>query len=50
MTRITAIEPGIEGPLVALLDTVGRTSDAMVAIGPDLRVIAWNEAATEHLS
>jgi DNA-binding CsgD family transcriptional regulator len=46
MTGITAIEPGIEGQLASLLDVLGRTSDAMVAIGPDLRVIAWNEAAT----
>ncbi len=46
MAGVTAIEPGIEGSLVELLDVLGRTSDAMVAIGPDLRVIAWNDAAT----
>jgi len=49
MAGITAIEPGIEGSLVALLDVMGRTADAMVAIGPDLRVIAWNDAATKLL-
>ncbi|VAW00846.1 hypothetical protein MNBD_ACTINO01-11 [hydrothermal vent metagenome] len=49
MASVTAIDPGIEGSLVALLDVMGRTSDAMVAIGPNLRVIAWNDAATELL-
>ncbi len=49
MASVTAIEPGIEGSLVALLDVMGRTADAMVAIGPDLRVIAWNDAATDLL-
>ena len=49
MANVTAIEPGIEGSLAALLDVMGRTADAMVAIGPDLRVIAWNDAATELL-
>ncbi|MCL1599823.1 MAG: LuxR C-terminal-related transcriptional regulator [Actinomycetia bacterium] len=49
MASVTAIEPGIEGSLVSLLDVMGRTADAMVAIGPDLRVIAWNDAATELL-
>ncbi len=49
MASVTAIDPGIEGSLVALLDVMGRTADAMVAIGSDLRVIAWNDAATELL-
>lgn len=49
MASVTAIEPGIGGSLVDLLDVIGRTSDAMVAVGPDLRVIAWNDAATELL-
>ncbi len=49
MASVTAIDSGIEGSLVALLDVMGRTADAMVAIGPDLRVIAWNDAATELL-
>jgi len=49
MASITAIEPGIEGSLVELLDVLGRTTDAMVAIGPDLRIIAWNDAATNLL-
>lgn len=49
MASITAIEPGIEGSLVQLLDVIGRTSDAMVAIGPDLRIVAWNDAATDLL-
>jgi PAS domain S-box-containing protein len=29
-----------------LLSTLGRTSDAMVAVGPDARIVAWNDAAT----
>jgi PAS domain S-box-containing protein len=49
MPSVTAIEPGIEGSLVDLLDVIGRTTDAMVAVGPDLRVVAWNDAATELL-
>ncbi len=49
MASVTAIEPGIEGSLVTLLDVMGRTTDAMVAIGPHLRVIAWNDAATDLL-
>jgi len=49
MAGVTAIEPGLEGSLVDLLDVIGRTTDAMVAVGPDLRVIAWNDAATDLL-
>ena len=30
-----------------LLDTLGRTGDAMIAIDGNLRVLAWNRAATE---
>ncbi len=30
-----------------LLDALGRTGDAMIAIDGDLRVIGWNPAATE---
>jgi len=33
--------------LTDLLDSLGRSSDAMVAIGPDLRIVAWNDAATK---
>jgi len=30
-----------------LLATLGRTSDAMVAVGPDMRIVGWNDGATE---
>lgn len=49
MTRTTATEPGLEANLADLLDTLGRTSDAMVAIDSDLNVIGWNESATTLL-
>jgi len=32
--------------LADLHDSLGRTSDAMIAIGPDLRIVGWNDAAT----
>ncbi len=37
----------VTGP--ELLDVLGRTSDAMVAIDSDLRIVGWNEAATTLL-
>ena len=49
MTTVTAIEPGVGGALAELLDVLGRTADAMLAIDGDFRIIAWNEAATELL-
>lgn len=30
-----------------LLTTLGRTTDAMIAIDDDLRIVGWNDAATE---
>ncbi len=35
--------------LSELIDTLGRTSDAMVAIGPDLTIVGWNDAAEDLL-
>ena len=49
MTSVTAIEPQVGGLLADLLDVLGRTSDAMLAIDAEFRIIAWNEAATELL-
>lgn len=49
MTSITAIDPHVEGSLAELLDVLGRTGDAMVAIGSSFGIIAWNDAATELL-
>lgn len=37
----------VDQPLADLLTTLGRTSDAMIAVGADLTIVAWNEAATE---
>ena len=37
----------VDRPLADLLTTLGRTSDAMIAVGADLTIVAWNEAATE---
>jgi PAS domain S-box-containing protein len=49
MTSMTALAPGIDGSLAELLDVLGRTTDAMLAIDEDFRIIAWNDAATELL-
>jgi len=49
MTSVTAIEARVGGLLADLLDVLGRTADAMVAIDGEFRIIAWNEAATELL-
>jgi len=37
----------VDQSLADLLATLGRTSDAMVAVGADMTIIAWNDAATE---
>ncbi|MCP5070959.1 MAG: PAS domain S-box protein [bacterium] len=49
MNSVTAIMPGVGGSLAELLDVLGRTADAMVAIDGEFRIIAWNDAATELL-
>ncbi|MCH8992345.1 MAG: PAS domain S-box protein [Acidobacteria bacterium] len=49
MTSMTALAPGIDGSLAELLDVLARTTDAMLAIDGDFRIIAWNDAATELL-
>ncbi len=49
MGAVTTIKPGIGGDLADLLDVLGRTSDAMVAIDGDFGIIAWNNAATKLL-
>ncbi|MDK1038743.1 MAG: LuxR C-terminal-related transcriptional regulator [Actinomycetota bacterium] len=49
MTGITAIDPHVQGSLADLLDVLGRTGDAMVAINGSFGIIAWNDAATELL-
>jgi PAS domain S-box-containing protein len=49
MTDITAIDSHVEGSLAELLDVLGRTGDAMVAINGSFGIIAWNDAATELL-
>jgi len=49
MTEITAMDPHLQGSLAELLDVLGRTGDAMVAIDGSFGIIAWNDAATELL-
>lgn len=49
MTNTTASEPALEASLTELLEILGRTSDAMVAIDPELNIIGWNEPATALL-
>ncbi len=49
MADVTAVDAGVEGPLSDLLDVIGRTTDAMVAIDGDRRIIGWNQAATKLL-
>ncbi len=49
MTSVTAIEPRVGGILADLLDVLGRTGDAMLAIDGEFSIIAWNGAATELL-
>ncbi len=49
MSSVTTVDPGLGDPLTELLDILGRTTDAMVAIDGDLRIIAWNDAATTLL-
>ncbi len=49
MTSGTVFAPDVDGPLAELLDVLGRTTDAMVAIDADYRIIGWNPAATALL-
>jgi len=49
MAGFTTIDPQVQGPLAELLEVLGRTGDAMVAIDGSFGIIAWNEAATELL-
>ena len=49
MNHVTAIKSGTGSALAELLDVVGRTSDAMVAIDAEFNIIGWNDAATDLL-
>lgn len=40
-------DPEVDQLLDDLLATLGRTSDAMMAVGTDMRIVAWNEAAAD---
>ncbi len=44
---ITVETTAVSRQLRDLLTTLGQTTDAMVAVGPDMTIIGWNEAATE---
>lgn len=48
MTASPEVETAEVDQLLAdLLATLGRTSDAMIAVGADMTIVAWNDAATE---
>lgn len=49
MAEVTAIDRNVGEPLTGMLNVLGRTDDAMIAINGDMRIIAWNEAATRLL-
>ena len=49
MPSVTTIQSGVSEPVADLLDVLGRTADAMLAIDGEFRIIAWNEAATALL-
>lgn len=49
MAGVTTIKTGIGESVAELLDVLGRTTDAMLAIDGAFRIIAWNDAATELL-
>jgi DNA-binding CsgD family transcriptional regulator len=43
MVETTSVDPKLRDLLTAL----GQTTDAMIAVGADLTIIGWNQAATE---
>jgi len=47
MPGATTANSGVDGTLADVLSILGRTGDAMVAVGPSLEIIAWNDAATD---
>ncbi len=49
MSTLTTIDDGLGDSLADLLRTLGRTDDALVAVGVDMEIIGWNRAATELL-
>ncbi len=38
---------GVDQRLTDLFDILGRSADAMVAIGADMTIVGWNQAAVE---
>ncbi len=44
-----AVDTWLRGAVAELLEVLGRTTDGMVAIDPDMRVVGWNRAATDLL-
>lgn len=42
----TVATTAVSRQLRDLLTTLGQTTDAMIAVGPDMTIIGWNEAAT----
>lgn len=46
---MVALAEGLGAEVAGLLEVLARTTDGMVAIDPRLRVVGWNEAATDLL-
>ncbi|MCP4961408.1 MAG: PAS domain-containing protein, partial [Actinomycetia bacterium] len=46
MSTVITIHPDLGEDLAGMLEVIGRTTDAMIGIDADLRIIAWNDAAT----
>lgn len=49
MNQLTTITSTVTEPLAEMLEMLGRTGDAMVAINGSMEIIAWNEGATRLL-
>ncbi|MEZ5175548.1 MAG: LuxR C-terminal-related transcriptional regulator [Acidimicrobiia bacterium] len=49
MASTTSIDSTVSEDLAGMLDVLGRTGDAMVAMDGSLEIIAWNDAASSLL-
>ncbi len=46
---MTMLAEGLGAEVAALLEVLARTTDGMIAIDPEMRVVGWNQAATDLL-
>jgi len=46
---VATVATGLEEDTAELLEILARTADGMVAIGPGLRIVGWNDAAAQLL-